>query len=587
MPSFNTQAQIAFKNLLGKSQVQKNFSVTQESYGNFFNVPSSNVWSSKVPKNNPGDAIGNQIAIKILADFVVINDSGFGGKYLSYQAVWGGTPSVFDNVKDPKTNQLFQYGVGSLKDVTAASPILDFVPDSYGLNYAVKPYIAYPNSEIAPSDARDWVFQYSSGILYQDILTSGDYSAPTKVVGYYYIGNKLSTLDTTGPEIIRVSATGPVSLEYFATNSTPFISTYSVNHLYLVDFANGNTSSVKLNIDYLGTSSVYKYGLSGLGELSSGDIKGATGATAGPLYYLTWNPAAGSSPGYFLFFESNPSQVPGTYKEESLTLNKVGGIDIGSSFNEVRLQDMFTDLLYPDKLANFTSLSITHSSLSSSSNPEYKFIDVGRTLIGTLTFSWNYVNGSDFSDPTVNIVDITPNTTPTTSWPGPRPADLGFSYTSNLGTFSYTQSVVSNTPDKRIFYVSGTRKNKTSIKRFSQINWTWRAYFGSSTFSTLTPLGVTSLSSQLMTQSLGTFNIGGNSGYKYLAFPDNSDYNFRSITYYGLPVVLATTSYTSVDSFGNNYGIVSITNSYNRNTNYRIYRTLNQISGTFSVNITN
>jgi hypothetical protein len=583
MPSFDTQAQIAFKNLLGKSQVQKNFSVTQESYGNFFNVPSSNVWSSKIPTNNPDTAVANQIAVKILADFAVINDSGFGGKFLSYQAVWGATPSILSSTKDPKTNQDFQFGVGSLKDVTTNTAILDFVPDSYGLNYAIKPYVSYPSNEIAPSNARDWVFQYSSGILYQDVLTSGDYAPPTKVVGYYYIGNKLSSLDTTGPEIIRVSATGPDNnFAYYATVSSPFISTYSVNHLYLVDFANGNTSSVKLNIDYLGTNSVYKWGLTGLGELSSGDIKGATGSTAGPLYYLTWN-----TDGYFLFFESNPTQLPGVYKEETPTINKVGGIDIGSSFNEVRLQDMFTDLLYPEKLANFTTLSIQHPSLTNSSVNEYKFIDVGRTLTGTLTFSWTYTKGDDFSNSTVNIVDITPVTTPTNNWPGPNPAQLGFSYDSNLGTFSYTQSVVSTIPDKRIFYLTGTRKNGTSLKKYAEIYWTWRAYFGSSTQSTLTPLGVTSLSSQLMTQSTGTFNISGTQGYKYFAVPDNSDYMFKSMTYFGLPIVLATNSYTSVDSYGNNYTTLSITNSYNRNTTYRIYRTLNQISGTLSVNITN
>lgn len=581
--SFDTQAQIAFKNLLGKSQVQKNFGVGGESFGYFFNVPSTNVWSSTIPSNEPDTAIGNQIAVKILADFVVINDSSFGGRFLSYQAVWGATPSVFDNTKDPKTNQPFAYGVGSLKDITATTPIIDFIPDSYGLEYKVRPYISYPSQEIAPSDARDWVFQYNSGILYQDNLTSSDYAVPTKVIGYYYIGNKLSSLDSTGPEVIRVSATGPdTSFAYFATASTPFISTYSVNHLYLVDFANGNTSSVSLNINFLGTSSVYKWGLTGLGELSSGDIRGGTGSTAGPLYYLTWN-----TDGYFIFFESNPSQTPGFYKEETPTINDVGGIDVGTSFLDVRLQDMFTDLLYPEKLPNFSSLSFTHPNLSNSNFNEYKLIDVGRTLTGTLTFSWGFVNGGDLLSPTVSISDSTPVTTPTINWPAPRQSSLGFNYTSLSGTFSYAQSVVSNIPDKRIFNLSVTRKNNTVIRKYGEINWTWRAYFGSSTQSTLTPLGVTSLSSELMTQSLGSFNISGTQGYKYLAFPDDLNYNFKSITYFGLPVVLATNSYTSVDSNGNNYTTLSITNSYSRNTTYRIYRTLNQISGTLSVNITN
>jgi hypothetical protein len=581
--SFDRQAQIAFKNLLGKSQVQKNFGVGNESYGYFFNVPSSNVWSSKIPSNDPDTAVSNQIAVQIVADLTNISDSASSGQFLAYETIWPTTIQILGDVKDPKTNQPFQYGVGSLKDITAGTKIIDLVPDSYGLKYGVKIYTSYPSAQISPGDPREWVFQYSSGILYQDIVTSGGYAAPTKVVGYFYIGNKLSSLDSTGPEIIRVSATGPdVSLSYYATVSTPFISTYSLNHLYLIDFAYGNTSSVKLNIDYIGTSSVYKYGLTGLNELSSGDIRGGTGSTAGPLYYLTWN-----TDGYFLFFESNPGQTPGLFKDETPTINTVGGIDKGSSFNEVTLQNMFLDLLYPEKLANLTSLNFTHSNVSSGNDLQNKFIDIGRSLTGTLTFSWMFSNGGDFGATSVTIADVTPVSTPTNNWPAPRPANLTYNYTDLTGTFSYTQSIVSNTPDKRIFSISGLRKNNTTVRKYGEIIWTWRGYFGSSTYSTLTAGGVPNLGGQLMTYSLGSFNISGTQGYKYLAFPESTDYNFKSISYFGLPVVLATNSYTSVDSNGNNFATLSVTNSYSRNTTYKIYRTLNQISGTLSVNITN
>jgi len=580
-------AQVAFKNLLGKSQVQKNFGVNNESYGYFLNVPSSNVWLTPIPFNDPATAVNNQVSVKIIADLVQISDGAAGeSKFLSYQTVWGSTPSVFGGVKDPKTNQAFEFGKGSLKDVTAGSNIYDLIPDSNGLFYQVAPYVTYPTGQIAPGDSRDWVYQYSSGIFYQDkVITSlnSGYQVPTKIVGYYYIGDKLSTFNSVGPEVIRVSATGPdASYTYYADNSTPFISTYSVNHLYLVDFAFANTTSVKLNIDYIGTSSVYKYGLTGLGELSSNDIKGGTGLTSGPLYYLTWN-----TDGYFLFFESNPTQPAGLFKDEVPTSNKVGGIDTGSSFDSVSFQDMFVDLLYPERLSNINSLSISNPGLSNSSISEYKFIDVGRQLTGVLTFSWNYSNGSDFAGITLSIADITPNPIPTSNWPAPKNADFGFNFSTQLGTFSYAQPVYSNVPDRRIYSILGKRKNNTYIRKYGEIQWTWRSYYGSSTFSTLTPRGVTALPSQLMTYSLGNFLISGTQGYKYIAFPDNSNYNFKSISYYGLPVVLATNSYNSIDSNGNNYATLTITNSYNLGTTYRIYRTLNQITGTLSVNITN
>jgi hypothetical protein len=90
-----------------------------------------------------------------------------------------------------------------------------------------------------------------------------------------------------------------------------------------------------------------------------------------------------------------------------------------------------------------------------------------------------------------------------------------------------------------------------------------------------------------MTQSLGTLNISGTQGYKYLAFPDGVTYSFRNITYYNLPIPLATQDYTLVDSYGNNYTTMTITNSYDRSTTYRVYRTLNEFSGTLSINLSN
>jgi len=581
MPTTEIQSQIAFKNLLGKSQTNDLARLVSENYGYFFNVPSTNVWSSRIPFNDPSTAITNQVAVSIVADLIKIDDSKSSGKYLAYQAVWGATPSG----KDPKTNQDFAYGSGSLKEISIGDEIYDIIPSSYGNNYEVKPYIGAvsPSNEIVPLDTRDWVFQYSSGIFYQSSVTYAGYIEPQKLVGYYYLGNKLSSLDTTGAEIIRVSATGPdTNFVYYATSSTPFISTYSINHLYLVDFAYANTMSVKLNINYLGTSSVYKYGSTGLGELSSGDIQGGTGLTAGPLYYLTWDTS-----GYFLFFESNPSQTPGLYKNENSTINKVGGIETGTSFLDVNFQEMFNDLLYPERLSNFDTFAVSHPTIATTSRPEYNFVDLGRTLTGVLTFSWNYSNGTDFSSATLSLIDITQVSPATLIWPAGKTANSGFLYYNQLGTFSYTQNVTSTIPDKRIFSLLGSRKNNTYIRKFTEIIWTWRGYYGSSTYSTLPGVGITALSSQLMTQSIGNFVISGTQGYKYLAFPDTTGYNFKSITYFGLPVVLATNSYPNVDSNGNNYYTINVTNSYSVGTSYRVYRTLNQISGTLSVNITN
>jgi hypothetical protein len=576
----SVQAQIAFKNLLGKSQTQKNFGPNNESYGYTPNVPSTNVWSSKIPYDDPQTAVNNQIAIKVAVELQAISESQTSGKFASYIAVFGQTLSVLSTTKDPKTNLAFTYGVGSLKDIGSGSVVYDFIPDSYGLNYLVKPYTSYPSSEIPSGDIREWVYQYNSGLLFQDNVTYAAYQPPTKIVGYYYIGNKLSALDPTGPNLVRLSATGPTGPDstYFATFSTPLISTYSITNLFLVDFAQGNTSSVKLNIDYLGTLSVYKYGASGLGELTSGDIIGGTGSTAGPTYYLTYNPD-----GFLEFYASNPVQTPGSYKNLNPVINNVGGIEKGYYFNDVTLQDMLTNLIYPEQLSKITSVTISNSRITPTNTGNY-LIDVGRPLAGMLTFSWNYVNESNFATNSVSIVDVTSVTSPTINWPVGQ-SSLPFSLSGKTGTFSYTQSVFSNTPDKRIFEIRSDRKNLTRIPKYTEVEWAYRIYYGSSTSTTTSALGITGMSSVLATQSVGTFTISGTQGYKYFAVPDTTAFSFNNMTYYNLPIALATQSYTLIEN-GNSYATLSVTNTYSVSSTYRIYRTLNQINGTLSVNIT-
>ena len=589
MPSVNQQSQIDFKNILGKSQVNDLSSVVSENYGFFFNVTTSNVWSTIIPINDPTKASGDGIAVEIVAELERILDSSLevnGVRYFqAYQAKWGATPPTG---KDPKTNQDWAFGSGSLQDVSAGSFIYDFIPSSYGKLYEVIPYTgdAEVANQISVGDFREWVFQYPSGILYQSKVGYTGYVAPLKIRGYFYIGDKLSKFNVNAPEIIRISATGPDTDVYYATSSTPFITTYSLNHLYLIDFNLSNTQSVKLNIDLNGTHSVYKWGATGLQELSPGDIQGGTGSTAGQIYYLTWNEEQ-----YFQFYLSNPTTVPNEYKNLAFMQSDIGTIKKGEFFDGVKIEDMFNNLLYGDIYANWTGIGIAHPNIQSTENPRLYLTDLGRTLTGMLTFSWDYTNLTDFTSQSIQIRDVTPlSQLPTVNWPSGSGFAKSFLISSKTGTFSVTFSVTTTTERSRYydFFTSDgytQRKNKTRLTNQSEIRWTWRAYYGSSTYTTLTPRGVTALPSELMTYSLGTYHISGTQGYKYLAFPDLPQYNFTNITHYNFPVTLATQGYSLVDN-GNNYTTFSVTNSYGVGSAYRIYRTMNQINGTLSVNIT-
>jgi hypothetical protein len=204
-----------------------------------------------------------------------------------------------------------------------------------------------------------------------------------------------------------------------------------------------------------------------------------------------------------------------------------------------------------------------------------------------LTFSWDYVRESNF-DTTVNlsIVDVTNVTSPTSIWPAGISSVNTYPVTTKTGIFTYSQSIYSVTPDKRTYELRVDRKNKTRIPKYTDIEWAYRIYYGSSTGTAVTPLTITtSFTNVLATQSVGSFTISG-TGYKYFVVPNNNSFSFTNMTYYNLPIALAyTQSYTLIEN-GNNYATLSVTNAYSVNTIYRVYRTLNQISGTLSVNIT-
>jgi len=117
---------------------------------------------------------------------------------------------------------------------------------------------------------------------------------------------------TGGNQYIRVSATQAtaftLSTTYFATQSSPTISNYSSSHIYVIDFKPGNTQSVELNINNIGTYSVFKDDLvGGLTSMSLGDITSSNSAGL-PIYFLLWKN------GFFQFYLDDPtlSQVSGS-----------------------------------------------------------------------------------------------------------------------------------------------------------------------------------------------------------------------------------------------------------------------------------
>jgi len=577
--SYNTQAQIAFKNLFGKSQTSDVFDLPNEAYGIGFEVQAKDVTIDKISATSSVVTVQNGLAIQVRADLTV--DPSSGGK--AYVATWPTTltGNILASVggKDPNNGSLtFEYGKGSLKNINANDRITNLISNGISSDYRAILRDSSGN-EIPPRDAGDWVLQYNSGIVYVDkptIITA----TPTKIDVFYYIGTRLSDFSTKTQTNIRVTATG--SDTYYATYSTPMIDSYLPNYIFLVDFYGYNSgATVSLNINSIGTYSVFKPSASGPIPLVSGDITGATGGTAGPIYYLVYN----SGGQYFEFFYSSPVSNSGNFTNPVSTNYNVGGIQNGYSFNDVKLVDVLKDILYPESMGRIATFSMTLNNINVS-----KTFEVGETMSGGLyyTFSWVFENGSDFKDKTLKIEDITVVTQSQTYWlpPSSTPFTQSSGLTGPRG-FLFSNPIKSDYPNKRTFRLSVERTNGTIVNKDYEIDWMWKSYYGSSTFSTLTASQVLNLTNKtLSTQSVGSWAIPGD-GYKYLAFPENSTYDFTDVTYKGLPLALAgTPSGYNLTSGDLNYLYVTVSNVNGISKQYKVYRSKNQITATISVNLT-
>lgn len=554
--TYSTQTQIAYKHLQGKSQTDNIKDIVNEPYGISFDIISDNIWVDNIPTSTSISAIQG-VSIQVVADLSEI--SGSNGH--SYFTLWPSTPPTGNDIR---TGLPFSYGNGSLAGLTGGDRITGLISDKYGLTYSAVPYISYPSSPISTLDDRNWIYQYNSGILYQD---NTSYTSPTKVLVYPYIGTKLSSINTQ--QNIRISAYGTNS--YSASFSIPTIDGYSSNYLFLVDFENTNTSgTVSLDISGLGYVDILQRGPSGLIQLLNGDIIGASGSISGPIYYLTYND------GIFQFYPSNPSQSPLSYNKPNPVKIDIGGIVEGTSFDNVLIQDVFTDILYGDELANIDTFYISGTS------GYLVNYEVGDSIVPDLyTFSWTTTNTSLFFTASSNIESVGSGNIITGLTISQ--SDIGWNMTSTMSHSDINTST---------FYLYAKRRNGTQIRKSLNIDWKWGIYYGSTTSTSISGLDVLGLNKILGTSSNLILSIPG-TGYKYISMPELFT-PIYTLSISGIQASMAGTSqgYTYSENLttGINGTISSIyfdkiyvTNSYGVGMTYNVYRTLNELSSEIDI----
>lgn len=188
------------------------------------------------------------------------------------------------------------------------------------------------------------------------------------------------------------------------------------------------------------------------------------------------------------------------YTNSAATPTTIGGVEDGSTFSAVTMQDMWTDMLYPTLNPRFTTFYIPGVTTS---------VDVGYTFTGTSRdFTWATVNPSFIQTDTVEVVDLS-NSTSLAS---------GLTNDGNE-TIVLDYDVQKTTRTSHTFQVRAKKENNTVFTRNYYWNWYWRRFHGGSSDPSLDEAGVSALSGQLSYLMTGDYVFPAENTYKYIAIP--------------------------------------------------------------------
>ena len=180
------QSNIAYKNLLGKSLTTVANGIFNESVGISFNITSNNIWLSQIP-SSPASAVSAGIAVQVTGSMSAVS----GANNFSYNLLWPTTPP---SGIDPLTNSAFAYNSGSLTGINSGTNITNAISDSYGASYIIS--VNGTSGLISAGDNRNWLYQYNSGIYFQE-SNANTTGTPVSGTVYVYIGPTLQSQPTT------------------------------------------------------------------------------------------------------------------------------------------------------------------------------------------------------------------------------------------------------------------------------------------------------------------------------------------------------------------------------------------------------
>lgn len=232
---------------------------------------------------------------------------------------------------------------------------------------------------------------------------------------------------------------------------------------------------------------------------------------------------------------------------------EVGGYEIGDTFDNATLQQLFTNLLYPYQYPAVTSFSISGQPTT---------LEVGDKITGGVrSFNWNLSHDVNVAVNSITIQDVTNNVTYQQNLSNDNQQDI------DIGNDIVKTSDLSNT-----WRLSAQNTKGQTISRNFNVYWRWRTYYGTSNSETLTENEIKSLTStSLDSNFLGNKSVAAG-GYKYFAYPVEFGVKTRfmdSINGFAVAMEQPIT--------------VSITNAFGIANDYYLHRTTNPIVGSLIV----
>lgn len=242
-----------------------------------------------------------------------------------------------------------------------------------------------------------------------------------------------------------------------------------------------------------------------------------------------------------------------TYTNEIPMPEEVGGYEVGDTFTNATLQQLFTNLLYPYQYPAVTAFSISGQATT---------LEVGDSVAGgSRTFTWTISNNTNVTTDSVTIEDVTNGTVygSTYASDGSESIDIG-------------AAIIKTSAQTNTWKLSAQNTKGQTISKNYSVNWRWRTYYGTSDQESLNEAQVKALvSSSLDSNFTGNKPVAANN-YKYFAYPTafGLKNNFQdTISGFAVAMNPATT--------------ITITNSFGVSTDYYVHRTTNPIVGSLTV----